>query len=973
MRTKSRITCLFLSTLACLHTFSITGQETDFSSRQIDFFENKIRPLFVNHCLECHGADRAKIRGGLQLTCRDAILKGGDSGPALIPGDPEDSLLIRCVRYEDYEMPPDHPLSDQQIQNLVEWIEMGAPDPRVAGAESQSPPEIDIAAGREFWAFQPRGTKIIRPTDDPDWVSRKIDHFMNQARNEAGVSTVSEATRPVLLRRVYLALIGLPPTPEQYDHFVADPEETAIALSQVVDDLLESKHFGERWGRHWLDVARFAESSGGGRSLMFPDAWRFRDYVIDAYNHDKPFDQFTREQIAGDLLPWTDHDQKIEQIVATGFLALGPTNYEQQDKELLRMEVVDEQIDTIGRAFMGLTLGCARCHDHKFDPIPMTDYYALAGIFKSTDSLVDSNVSKYVEQTLATAEEIQSRESYLKQVNALTEQRKNVADRLKALGGLEDKSTNVKSVSLGGLAGVVLDNSQAVSRGRWKSSSFSPKFIEEGYLHDENKGKGQKQVVFSPQFERGGRYEVRISYSAGGNRASNVPVTIEHQDGRDTVIVNQSQKPPIDGLFISLGTYRFEANNRASVTISNKGTDGHVIVDAVQWLLQNGSAQISPRSSFKPIKKQASTSEPAAVTEQAIESPELKSLRESLSRLDNDLLALKKSGPKPLPVAMSVKDSKTPGDGNLHIRGAVRRLGEKVPRGFVSVCCPDSSQPNIGDGQSGRLQLANWLTNPQHPLTARVYVNRVWRHLFGRGIVATTDNFGEMGKRPTHPELLDFLANQFIADGWSTKRLIKWIVQTEAYRLAHAANANSAAIDPENRFLWRANRRRADVEVLRDAMLSISGEIDLAQGGRTIRKLSQYDLGYEFNTVRRSVYVPAFRNSMLDIFEVFDFANPNLVSGNRNSSTLPTQALYLMNSPVVIERARKAALRLCEREFPSEDHRLRWVYQQVLGREPSYRETEETSRFLSEFQDEQVGWASVYHALFASLEFRYFQ
>jgi len=450
-------------------------------------------------------------------------------------------------------------------------------------------------------------------------------------------------------------------------------------------------------------------------------------------------------------------------------------------------------------------------------------------------------------------------------------------------------------------------------------------------------------------------------------------VIIEHQDGRDTVFINQSQKPPLDGLFVSLGTYRFEANNRSSVTIANKDTDGHVIVDAIQWLLQTDSNPASPQSSLKQVGNLQANSSADSIHEQPVESEELKQLRALLKRLDADLVALKTTAPPPLPVAMSVKDSASPADGKLHIRGAVRRMGDPVPRGFVSVCCHDSDPPEIGDQESGRLQLANWLTNPRHPLTARVYVNRVWRHLFGQGIVTTTDNFGEMGQRPTHPELLDFLANEFVASGWSTKQLIKWMVQTKVYRLAHGIRPEATSIDPENQWLWKANRRRVDVEVLRDSILAISGEIDLTPGGRTIRKLSQYDLEYEFNTVRRSVYVPAFRNSMLDVFEVFDFANPNLVTGDRSSSTLPTQALYLMNSPVVIEQARKAALRLLEREISATDQRLEFVYQQVLGREPSQQEAEETLRYLDSFQDEASGWASVYHALFASLEFRYVQ
>ncbi|MEM7783132.1 MAG: DUF1549 domain-containing protein, partial [Planctomycetota bacterium] len=362
-------------------TLSTCDAQTDnFSPAEIEFFESKIRPLLVEHCLDCHGANAAKVRGGLRLTSRKEMLKGGDSGPAIVLGNLDESLLIESIRYDGFEMPPKGKLPPEEIEAFEKWVSMGAPDPRTASSAPifKAP---TILEGKKFWAFQPPQNHQPPVVANTHWPTSVIDRFVLAKLEENGIQPIHDADRQTLIRRIYLTLVGLPPEPEQIDSWVSDPRETSVMIGDLVDELLSHSQFGERWGRHWLDVARFAESSGGGRSLMFPHAWRYRDYVIRSFNEDKPFDQFVTEQIAGDLLSSESEDQKNQQLIATGFLALGPTNYEQQDKELLKMEVIDEQIDTIGKAFLGLTIGCARCHDHKFDPIPTSDYYGLAGIF----------------------------------------------------------------------------------------------------------------------------------------------------------------------------------------------------------------------------------------------------------------------------------------------------------------------------------------------------------------------------------------------------------------------------------------------------------------------------------------------------------------------------------------------------------------------------------------------------------------
>lgn len=958
----------------------MNGQaKTPFTPQQLEFFENRIRPLLVEHCLECHGADENKIRGGLWLTSREDLLVGGDSGPAIVPGRPEESLLIHSIQYDDFEMPPAGQLSNQQIKDVIEWVKMGAPDPRIRN-QRNSPSVMTVEEGRNFWAFRPRVNQLPQISKESDWPITTIDQYILEKLQANQLSPNPDASRETLVRRIHIALTGLPPTPDQIDEFINDPTSLDESIDKLIGKLLDSHHFGERWGRHWLDVVRFAESSGGGRSLMFEDAWRFRDYVIDSFNTDKPFDQMIREQIAGDLLPFETREQQIEQITATGMLALGPTNYEQQDKELLRMEVVDEQVDTVGKAFMGMTLGCARCHDHKFDPIPMADYYAMAGIFKSTVSLVDGNVSRYVERELATQEELERIARHQANVELLSNKLAKIARQLKDLG-IQNPASNpgkasiVKTVASKSLAGIVIDNAAAETRGEWIESQSLRPFVDRGYIHDDATEKGKKSVVYTPNFENGGRYEVRMSYSHSGNRASNTKVIIDHQDGIATRIVNQSQRPEIDGLFHSLGKFRFEANNRSTVTISNENADGHVIADAIQFIPLDENDNL-----IGPTYKQPTQSElkENTVRREAKVDEEIHRLQKQYEQVNQHLKKLKRKPPRPSVRVMSVKESPQPADGHIHIRGSVRNLGEVVQRGFISVCCAedDDAKPALGTNESGRLQLANWLADADHPLTARVYVNRVWRHLFGAGLVPTLDNFGIVGQPPTHPELLDYLANEFVKNGWSTKKLIRKIMLSRVYRLSAKHDDLALQTDPENRLHWRANRRRVDAEVLRDSLLYIAGQLDTTQGGLTIRKISQYDLGYRFETNRRSVYVPAFRNSMLDFFEVFDFANPNLVVGDRNTSTLPTQALFLMNHPKVIKLAEHTAKNLIARQSLSPTEKIELAYRQSVGRRPQASELESVLSYLQSLQgeggfSELEAWTSFCQSLFASLEFRY--
>jgi len=548
----------------------------------ISFFESRIRPVLVEHCQECHAAGARPVRGGLRLDSRDGILAGGDSGPAVDLDDPAGSLIVAALRHDGLEMPPAGRLPARVADDFVDWIRMGAPDPRPAPAGGRAAaPTIDVDAGRSFWAFRPIADPPVPTVRDAAWPLVAADRFVLAALEPRGLAPVGDADRVTWLRRVTFDLVGLPPTPQEIEAFVADAAPDAHA--RVVDRLLATPHFGERWGRHWLDVARFAESSGGGRSLVFPEAWRYRDWVIDAFNADMPFDRFVVAQLAGDLLPAAGPGDAAANLVATGYLALGATNYEEQDKRVLEMDVVDEQLDTLGKGLLGMTIGCARCHDHKFDPIPTGDYYALAGILRSTDLLIHGNVSRWKERPLPpdpeTAAAVARHDNRVADVGTRLE-----AARRTLAAADPTAHDEPQALPVAALAGIVLDDTQARQVGEWTASQRTKRFIGAGYLHDGNADKGRKTVTFQPEFPGPGLYEVRLAYSANDNRATNVPVSLLTFDGEVDRVVDMRKPPPLDGRFVSLGTFRFDATNQWFVMVSNEGTDGYVIVDAVQFL-----------------------------------------------------------------------------------------------------------------------------------------------------------------------------------------------------------------------------------------------------------------------------------------------------------------------------------------------------------------------------------------------------
>jgi hypothetical protein len=762
------------------------------STEGIAFFEANIRPVLVEKCYACHSQQAKKLKGNLLVDNREGLLKGGDTGPAIVPCKPEESLLLEALRYESYEMPPSGKLPDAVIADFEKWIAIGAPDPRIGAAPVAATGTIDLEQGRQFWCFQPVKHHALPAVKNSSWPRGPIDHFLLAKLESHDLEPAKDADRATWLRRVTFDLIGLPPTIEELDAFINDT--STDAYEKVVDRLLASPHFGERWGRHWLDVARFAESSGGGRTLLFKDAWRYRDYVLNSVNTAKPVDQFLIEQIAGDLLPHNTPEAEREHLIATGYLILGAHNYEEQDKAALEMDVVDEQLDVIGRGLLGMTVTCARCHDHKFDPIPTADYYALAGILRSTHVLIHENVSKWVTRSLPMSD------AERKAVKAHEAQVAAIKQKLKAA------------------------------------------------KEDGNSGKAKKKI--------------------------------------------------------------------------------------------------------------------AALTKQL-----------------KDLQAR-----SPEPVAMAAEDAKQIEDCQICIRGSVHHRGATVPRGVLQVATT-GDPPIMPADHSGRLELAQWIASPQNPLTARVYVNRVWHYLFGVGLVRTLDNFGTTGELPSHTELLDYLAERFMQEGWSTKKLVRELALSHAYRISTEFNDAAAAVDPENRLLWRMNRKRLDAESLRDAMLMASGRLDLTYGGQNMTKdvlekvsaVVPAEYGYQFKDTRRSVYTPAFRNRMHELFEVFDFADQNRSVSQRNVTTVAPQALFMLNSPFVMEEAAAAAKRALADDDATDDQRITRAFREALGRAPSRRELTMARWAVHPAKANDgdsengklAGWEQLYQGLFGCVDFRY--
>jgi hypothetical protein len=809
MHWVSKILAVAFATLAAGPSSYAAAGTPSSASEGIEFFEKSVRPLLSERCYECHSAQSRKTKGGLLLDTRDGVLKGGDSGPAVVLGAPEKSTLIRAVKYgdKDLQMPPKHRLDPEQVADLEKWVRMGAPDPRTNAIAA-------AVAGSGHWAFQPVKRPATQTVRNSRWVGNDIDNFILARLESNGLAPNPAAEKRALLCRATFDLIGLPPKPEEVEAFLTD--RSPRAFENVVDRLLASPRYGERWGRYWLDLARYADTAGESADFPIPQAYKYRNYVIDAFNRDKPYDQFIREQIAGDLLPSASEVEKREHIVATGFVAMARRFG--VDPENSQHLTIEDALDTMGKTMLGLSLSCARCHDHKYDPIPTQDYYALYGIFQSTRFPYPGS-----------------------------ETTKHQRDFVPLIPAAE-----VMAIT----------------------SEYSSRLLEA---------------------------ETELN--------------------------------------------ALEAEEKQQEEAEEKG------------FAQPGTDKALPKRDLARLIGQAKRKR--------------NRVRESPPRIES---------------AYALGEGK-PGNARIQKRGEPANLGEEVPRHFLSVL-GGQSLPAAEKG-SGRVELADWLSNAGNPLTARVMVNRIWQHHFGKGLVQTPSDFGARARPCTHPELLDFLAETFVRSGWSVKALHKLIMLSQTYQQASADNALGLRLDPNNDLLWKFNRQRLDAEAVRDSLLALSGDLDLSVGGaHPFPAESKWDFTQHsaftaaYPTRQRSVYLMQQRIRKDPFFAVFDGTDQNASTAERSLSTTPLQALFFMNDSFAHAEAAQFGWRLVE-DWPKGPKRIDALYRLTYGRPPRREEIRELENYLASFlrqtagmkitveKREDMAWASVARAVFGSNEFMF--
>jgi hypothetical protein len=737
------------------------------------FFEKNIRPVLVERCYGCHSAGAPKLRGELWLDSRAGVLRGGAGGPVIVPGQPDKSRLVRALRYSDPDlrMPPKGPLAPQQVAAFETWVRLGAPDPR----ETTPAPNRSTQTTRTFWSFQPLRDPPLPRVRDTRWPANAVDYFVLAGLEGRGLHPGPAADKQTLIRRATFDLTGLPPRPEEVDAFLAD--ESAEAFERVIDRLLASPHYGERWGRHWLDLVRYADTSGCNSDFPVPSAYRYRNYVLDAFNRDKPYYQFVREQVAGDLLPARDEAQKREQTIATAYLAIARRFGSLADEFHLTLE---DAIDNLGKVVLGLSVSCARCHDHKFDPIQTADYYALYGILEST----------------------------------------------------------------------------------------------------------------------------RFAF----------PGTEIYRHSKDFVAL----APPD----------RAEALRKYEAELAR--------LDARLWKL------IAEKASVENRLRYGTGTPPGGRTLEQVKA-EMEDVKGRIRILEAQPVQVEK--------AYAVVEG-TPHAARIHQKGDPKHPGAVVPRGFLQAL--GGRELPVSTKGSGRLELARWLTDRHNPLTARVMVNRIWQYHFGKGIVPTPNDFGTRGKPPTHPELLDYLASRFVAGGWSVKAMHRLLMLSRTYQLGSSDDAHNAALDVNNDYRWRFDRRRLSAEEIRDAMLAASGALDPTVGGphpfppETGYQYTQHKpFVAVYDTNRRSVYLMQQRLKRHPLLEVFDGADPNVTTPDRPLSTTALQALFLMNDPFVHDQADRLAVRV-GMAFGDEPDRIDYAYRLALGRHATSEEVLAGQSYLRE-------------------------
>jgi len=897
---------LFCSCVAAVARLAVAEP----TAEQIEFFEAKIRPVFADNCYSCHSAG-GKIKGGLRLDLPGTVFKGGDSGPAILPGNPDASLLIKAVRYTDadLQMPPkDKKLPAEQIALLEAWVRMGAPLPKTSDAKLALS-EVSVARTRH-WAFQAVQKPAPPKVRKSSWLQTPVDNFILAKLEEQKLKPAAAADRRTLIRRVNYDLVGLPPTPEEVDTFVKDRSPQAYA--KLVDRLLASPHYGERWGRYWLDVARYADTKGylvGGEERRYAFSYTYRDYVIRAFNEDKPYDQFLIEQIAADRLP---PGKDRSSLAAMGFLTLGRRFINNQN------DIIDDRIDVITRGTLGLTVSCARCHDHKFDPIPTADYYALHGVFDSSAEPGELPLLQPLADSTQYQDYLKEKAKIEKEIGEFEQQeiekfradlRKNVGDYLIAANDaakLEDQS---KFDDLAGNRKVL----PAVLR-RW--------------MADLDERQKQSDPVFGPWFDCSKLGETNFA--------------VEVKSLLDRLASDAPTANPVV----------------AKAIVAKKPESLKQVADTYEKLLRDidgewaGSLKSAEKEKQTPPKALADANRealrlvlyagksPVNLPDGEVRTLHARRLREGAAPLRNKIEALSWTHPGVPLRAMALEDRPDPHNSPVFKRGNPANRGPEAPRRFLEVLSAGVPAPFTNG--SGRLELARAIASPENPLTARVFVNRVWLHHFGAGLVSTPGDFGVRTEVPLHRDLLDYLAATFMENGWSTKKLHRLIVMSATYQQRSDSTARNLTADPENHYLHHMNRRRLDFESMRDTLLAVSGNLDRQVGGLPV------DLVAEPFPTRRTLYGLIDRQNLPGVFRTFDFANPDTSNQARFYTTVPQQALFLMNSPFVLQQAKHLVERDEIAHTKIETEKIQSLYRLVWQRPAEKSEVRMAEQFIAQ-------------------------
>ena len=869
-----------------------------------EFFEMRVRPVLAQQCFACHSAS---AMGGLEMKSREALLKGGDSGPSVVPGHPEQSLLIQAVRqtHDRLKMPPESKLAEEQIENLVTWIRAGAvwPDDSPSASASRKAGRYVIRPEqRSFWSFQTPGPVEIPAVKKQVWVRTPLDHFVLSRLEDQGLDPVEPADRRTLLRRAYFDLIGLPPTPGEVSAFLDD--KSSDAFERVVDRLLSSPRYGERWGRFWLDLARYSDDKlNSTEDEPYLNAFRYRNWVIEAFNQDLPYDLFVKAQLAGDLLQGQDESY----VGGLGFYAISP-------------QFQDDRVDATTRTFLGLTGGCAQCHDHKFDPIPIEDYYALLGVFNS------AKIDEYPLSAEEVVKQYREKEERLEaEKEALADFRANQRNQL--IEALAHQTSRYIQASWR-----ILDSSQ----------------------REELDGVAQQQKLDPETLEGWVKY------------LSKSPRDHPFLDLWDQVLASGSTSDQIEEIALTVETLVISViREKREVDEENeRRTHGKSRVEIGKTELL--SLERDPYFLWRDLASEKEFTAPTKFESGLLYYGEDKIdrfldgvWRTHLDTLSQRVEKLETTMPEKYPFYHVISDKEKPRNERVRIRGNPNNLGEEVPRRFLAIL--SQSEPRPFTRGSGRLELAEAIVSPDNPLTARVMVNRIWLHHFGQGIVRTPSNLGQMGDRPSHPQLLDYLALRFVENGWSIKAMHREIMLSATYALSSRFSEANYRADPESRLLWRYRPRRLDAEALRDSILQVAGKLDLEAGG------APFKLDDESN-LRRTVYGFISRRQLDTMLGLFDFPNPNSSSPKRVLTNTPLQGLFFLNSELVARMARALSRRLQEEAGGKSRARISLAYHLLFGRPPTPKEMQIGLSFV---KHESNAWPRYAQTLLSSNEFLY--